>query len=177
MRYAKKWVKAKDAKTENQVEVRRTFSLTSNLWKPLPASIKNGWNSHAKGRPLTGYNLFFMSNFEAIKNGGLLELSRGNGTLTPPMNLAASINSAGEISVKFDRSDDVSQITIFVQSISGQDPKKIITSKADITGESLPVVFPGFNPEEEHNVYAISSSSAISTAETVSDSACCRVTK
>ncbi len=101
VKYVRKYVKAKDANTDAQVEVRGAFSRVINIWKPLPASVRSAWNFHVKGRALTGYNLFFMANFNAIKSGDMLEHSRGNG-ITPPWNLGAVINASGEISVTFE---------------------------------------------------------------------------
>jgi len=176
IKYAKKYVKAKDANSAAQGVVRSSFKRTIHVWKLLPSPVKEAWNFHVKGRPLTGYNLFFMSNFNYVKNGDLLELSRGNG-ITVPRNLSASISAAGEISVSFDLADDAVQVSLFVQNMAEQDMRKLIIFKPDVSGGAMPVVLTGFDPQGDYNVYAVASSTVMDDAEAVSDSAGCKVVK
>lgn len=176
IKYARKYVKAKDANSDAQAVIRKAFSRTIGIWKLLPKSVKSAWNFHAKGKPVTGYNLFFKSNFDHVKDGSMLELSRGNG-ITAPWNLAASINAAGEISVTFDKADDAVQVSLFVHDPAEQDFQRLIISRLDVSGVSMPVVLTGFNPQADYNVYAVASGSAMQSAESVSDPAGCKVVK
>ncbi len=176
IKYARKYVKAKDANTDAQGKVRSSFRRIINAWKPLPGAVKSAWNSHVNGRSLTGYNLFFMANFDRVRNGDMLELSRGNG-ITEPWELSASLNAAGEISVTFEKGADAVQVSLFVQNTAEPDFKKLIISKYDVSGGAMPVVLPGFDPLGDYYVYAVASSSVMDDAVAVSDSAGCKVIK
>lgn len=175
IKYARKWVKAHDANTEAQAGVRRTFASLIKVWKQLPDNVKEGWNYHAKGRPLTGYNMYFMENFDAMKTGSLLELSRGTGMMVPA-NLTASMNGAGEISVSFEAADAV-QVDLFVQGLDVPEGRPVISSFTQLAGGAMPVVLAGFDPQSEYNVYAVAFGPLINGAIKVSPSAAVRVVK
>ena len=174
IKYAKKYKKPKDAGTVAQVEVRTTFSKAVVYWKPLPDAVKKGWEFHVKGKPMTGYNLFFKTNFTGIKNGETLKLAKGTG-VTAPSNMVSEINSAGDISVSFDMSDDAAFVSLFVYKKGETDMS--LTVKTDVDTSSMPVVLSGFDPASEYGVYAIASNAPMDSAGYISDSAGCDVTK
>lgn len=176
IKYIRRWVKAKDANSEAQSEVRSNFSRIINVWKALPAPVKLSWDFHVRGKALTGYNLFFKSNFGLLKSGKLLELSRGNG-LSAPEELSASISDSGVISVSFRKMDESSMVSIFIQNRTEQCYSKLITARIDVDTSVMPVQLEGFDPRGDYNVYAVASSSAMDGAEAVSDSTGCSVTR
>lgn len=176
VKYVRKWVKAKDANSEAQSEVRSNFSRIISVWKTLPAPVRLSWDFHVRGKALTGYNLFFKSNFGVLKRGELLELSRGNG-LAAPEDLTASISDSGVISVSFRKIGETEMVSIFVQNKSEENYRKLITARLDIDTSVMPVVLEGFDPGADYNVYAVASSSAMDGAEAVSDSTGCSVTR
>lgn len=176
VKYVRKYTKAKYANSEAQVEVRTAFAETVALWKPLPAAVKNAWDFHAKGKPLTGYNLFFKSNFSSIKKGETLTISRGTG-ITAPWNMSASINASGDISVSFETGADAAQVSLFIQKTGETDLHKLLVSKIDAAGGAMPVVLNGFDPAGEYNVYAVASDAPMMEAKNISDSEVCMVMK
>jgi len=176
IRYARKYKKAKDANSDAQVEVRTTFALTSALWKPVPEAVKRGWEFHVKGKPLTGYNLFFKANFASMKAGETLQISRSTG-ITAPWNMNASISTAGDISVNFEKGEDAVNVSLFVQKKGETDIRKILITAIDVPAAVMPVVLNGFDPAGEYNVYAIATDAPMKDAKKISDSEVCMVTK
>ncbi|HOP31554.1 MAG TPA: DUF6266 family protein [Spirochaetota bacterium] len=175
IKYIRRYVKADDANTETQVEIRSTFSKTVALWRLIPDSLKTGWDIQTKNKPLTGYNLFFKRNFDAVREGQMLELSRGGG-LTEPWNLSAAINSSGEISVSFELDQSAGNASVFIQRVAETDRKRLIISKLDVTGSGMPVVFSGFNPAEKYFVYVVATETGMNNSLLFSDSVACEVT-
>ena len=159
-----------DTMNETEIAIARTITL----WSSLPEGIRHGWNYHAKGKPLSGYNIFVMSNFEKIKSGGMLELSRGTGAEIPG-GLRAAINSSGEISVTFDKCDSGGLVSLFIQNSCEPDPERFVVSKIDFSVDSNPVVLEGFNPVYVYFIYVVRSMGPIENSEMISGSSCCRV--
>lgn len=176
VKYARKYKKAKDANSEAQVEVRTTFSKVSSLWKPLPQAFKNAWEFHVKGKPLTGFNLFFKTNHGFIKSDTSLQLSKSTG-VTAPWNMTAIISAAGDISVNFEKEADAAFVSIFVQKIGETDPLKYLVEKTDVSTATMPVVLHGFDAAGEYRVYAVASDMQMRQAKHISDSVVCEVTK
>jgi len=40
------------------------------VWDNLPDNFKKRWNDEARGRSMTGFNLFIKTNMNAVRNGG-----------------------------------------------------------------------------------------------------------
>ena len=57
----KKLTPATDSRTEAQDIQRTLYQNFTGLWNNLSEVQKNNWNEQAKGRPLTGFNLFMQS--------------------------------------------------------------------------------------------------------------------
>ena len=176
VKYARKYVKARDRKSTAQAEVRSTFLHTVSLWRFMPAAIKAAWDIQVSGKPFTGYNLFFRANFEAVQKGGMLEISRGTG-ITAPWNMSAAINSQGDITVNLEKGDDAAQVSFFVQKVGETDMKRLLDVRIDQWQTASPVVLAGFDPLAEYNVYAVATDAAMQDARSVSDSVGCRVTR
>ncbi len=172
----KRTIKSRHANPDVQARVKMMLPLMQNLWKQLPEPVRNAWNLQSKGKPLTGYNLFIMTNYEAVRDGGMLELSRGNG-LAKPFNCEASINPSGEISVTFEKDSETAQVSIFIHNKVWKDAGRFIISKFDVAGKAMPVVMAGFDPSGDYNVYVVASNSVMAVSAIVSDSAGCAVRK
>jgi len=176
IRYAKKYKKPKNANSDAQIAVRTAFKRVKTFWNPLPDAVKKSWDFHVKGKPLTGYNLFFKSNFESIKNEETIALSKSTG-VTRVSNMTAEINATGDISVNFVKSDNAAFVSIFTQKIGETDDNLVLVGRLDIDTASMPVVLNGFDTAFDYNVYAVASDAPMNEAGYVSDSVVCGVKK
>ena len=177
VRYCGKWIKYQGTGSRVQAEAGKTFSRIINTWNIMPGAVKSGWSYHARGKPFTGYNLFFMANYNAMKYSGHLELARGNG-INAPWNLSAAINAAGEILVLFNSPEDTFQVCLFVQNAAApRDAVAVIISRFDVAGDVQPAVLGGFDPHGRYNVYAVACSEFADEPARVSGSVVCSVLK
>lgn len=46
------------------------FSECLYLWENLPDHFKKRWNKEARGKSMTGFNLFMETNLSTLKKGG-----------------------------------------------------------------------------------------------------------
>lgn len=175
VKYVRMFVKAKDANSETQIEIRNTFSKTIAIWRLIPDPVKAGWDFQVRNKPLTGYNLFFKRNFDALRNGQMLELARG-GALPEPWNLSATIDASGNLSVSFVLDQSAGNATVFIQKPGETDRKKYITTKVDAAGAGLPLTFTGFDPAAKYFVYVVATEKNMNESMMMSDSVSCEVT-
>ena len=172
VKYVRKYVKAKDACTETQVEIRSAFSRAVSMWRMMPDAVKTGWNSYAGKRPVTGYNLFVQRNFDSVRNGTMLELSRGTG-LIAPWNLSATISQAGVLSISFELDPSAGNASVFIQRQGETDRRQLLVSRLDVTGGEMPLVFNGFDPAATYFVYVIATDGNMNESTLISDSVSC----
>ncbi len=66
--YVKKYVTPANPKTPAQVAHRNLFSQAVSSWKSLADDEKSAWNNAAKGKPLSGFNLYVQSYIETNGN-------------------------------------------------------------------------------------------------------------
>jgi len=174
IKYARKYKKPKNANTEQQKLIREAFSRTSNIWKPLPDSMKDLWEKQAKGKPLTGFNLFFIANFEKARDNRVLDLLTGTG-IDALKNLTGSISVNGTISVSFDPAPAGQNAAVFIQKVGETDKKLMLIKESDVAGASMPLTFAGFDSASSYFVYAVYTDAGINVSTKVSDSAGCEV--
>ena len=177
IRYVRKYKKGKDANSDAQVRVRETFAQVITCWKSLPQPVKKLWEFHVKGIPLTGYNLFFKSNFGRIKNGEALQIAKGTG-IDSPWNLASEMDTSGNISVTYETGEDATHVSFFVRKKGETGQRKAFTAKFDTAVTSaMPLTLGTFDPSSDYELYAVATGAPITEAKSFSDSEVCGVKK
>lgn len=105
VKYMRQHVIPANPRTTAQQAVRRTFALLREMFKLAPAIVREPWDAHAQGRPLTGMNKYVGENTRVLNGEADMALFIGSpgakGGL-PPDSMALSIaGGAGEILATF----------------------------------------------------------------------------
>jgi len=115
--YVKPYKKPSNPNSPEQMRVRNAFSRLVKNWTEGDRLLRGGWENHAKGRNMTGYNAFIGANTELQKNGEPIELFKPLGEAGLASFNAAKGSSAGEIKclIKVPAGANGKHLTIFTQ--------------------------------------------------------------
>jgi len=67
--YVRKKVIPRQVNSEAQQRIRALFRETVEAWKELSRDTQNNWDEAARGKAMSGYNLFIRVNMKRLKTG------------------------------------------------------------------------------------------------------------